>query len=100
MRQKYMIMYFFFIFLLCNSASSAVPPPGLLPWASVENMEIKPCAGGEQGYPLTLPVRNRRTGQTKDLLVLFSQPIAEPEFIQCFYALTTDDGQQHAVHIH
>jgi hypothetical protein len=83
-----------------SQARSAVPPIAMPSDATAENVEITPCRGGEKGYPLTLPIRNRRTGVTKDMLVLFSQPIAEAEYIDCFYALTTDDGLQHAVHIH
>lgn len=85
--------------LTVNPASSSMPPAGLQLQPSVEHIEIQACQGGEVGYPLSIPIRNKRTGQWEEHEVLFREPIAQPEYLLCFWVAMIE-GVRHPVHVH
>lgn len=57
-----------------------------------------PC-DEEEGYPSSVTIQNKTTGEISNHLVVLSRPFLDPANVKCWYVYETDE-YSYTVHIH
>lgn len=93
--QVYIIKHIAGLLLTCLFVVNA---PESLARDPYEPISFPPCQD-EEGYPSSVVIKNQKTGELSNHLVVLARPFLDPANVRCWYIYETDE-YAYTIHIH